>query len=193
VGASIGIPVLIGSIGLRPALVVVVVVLGGAALLALPAARRLDAAADASPPESELLARSPLFDRLLPVALDRVARRMPRLPVCAGDVLIREGDVGDRVYLATDGHYEVTASGRPLGTLGRGDVFGEIALLRATPRTATVRATASGEVLSLDRAEFLSAVLGHPLSSADASALADDRLRRGAAPATRRGGPGTAG
>ena len=75
----------------------------------------------------------------------------------------------------------MTAAGRPLGVLGRGDVFGEIALLGDGLRTATVRAAVPGEVLWLDRGEFLSAVLGHPVASIDARALAGARLARGAA------------
>lgn len=65
--------------------------------------------------------------------------------------------------------------------LRKGDVFGEIALLNGGARTATIRAEGDGELLSLDRAEFLSAVLGHPVGSSDAQALANVRLARGAA------------
>ena len=179
--ASLGIPLLSEAVGLRTALVVLGVALTVWGLAEIPAARRLDRAAREPSPETGLLADSLLFRRLLPVALDRVSRRMTRERVEAGRELICEGDVGDRVYLAVEGRFEVMAAGRPLGVLGRGDVFGEIALLGDGLRTATVRAVVPGEVLWLDRGEFLSAVLGHPVASTDARALAGARLARGAA------------
>jgi MFS family permease len=179
--ASLGVPLLSEAVGLRTALVVLGAGLTAWGLAEIPAARRLDGAAREPSPETALLADSLLFRRLLPVALDRVSRRMIRERVEAGRELIREGEVGDRVYLAVEGRFEVTAAGRPLGVLGRGDVFGEIALLGDGLRTATVRAAVPGEVLWLDRGEFLSAVLGHPVASIDARALAGARLARGAA------------
>ena len=179
--ASLGVPLLAGTLGLRATLLVLAGGLSAAGLAALPGARRLDRSAEGPPPELALLARSPLFGRLLPVALDRTSRRMRREVVASGQVVIREGDPGDRAYLAVRGRFEVSAAGRPLAVLGRGDVFGEIALLNGGPRTATVRATGAGEVLSLDRAEFLSAVLGHPVGSRDVRALANSRLARGSA------------
>lgn len=179
--ASLGVPALAAALGLRMGLVVLAAVVAAGALAALPQARRLDR--DAEPPagDLDLLSASPVFGRLLPVSRERAARRMRHRPVAAGEVLIREGDRGDRVFLAVSGVYEVTAAGRPLNTLRRGDVFGEIALLHDTPRTATVRALEDGEVMTLDRSEFLSTVLGQPMGSADARALADGRLARGRA------------
>jgi hypothetical protein len=179
--ASLGVPLLADVLGLRAALVVLAAVLSAAALAALPAARRLDRSAAAVPADLDLIAASPVFGRLLPISLERTARRMRRESVLPGQVLIREGDAGDRVFLAVKGDFEVSADGTTLGVLGRGDVFGEIALLDDRPRTATVRATEAGEVLSLDRSEFLAAVLGHPVGAADARGLADARLARGAA------------
>lgn len=80
--------------------------------------------------------------------------------MAAGDVVVRQGDPADRFYLVADGGVRVTQTEREGGTethlrdLEAGDIFGEIGLLRRTPRTATVTATAPGLLLSLDGEAF---------------------------------------
>jgi MFS family permease len=175
--ASLGVPLLVEPLGLRTAMVVLAGGLTAVALALGPGARRLDRSSAAPPPEAGLVAASPLFGRLLPVSRERVTRRMRQEAVGAGQEVVRQGDQGDRVYLAVEGTYRVEVDGRLITTLGRGAVFGEIALLRDVPRTATVRATVPGRVLTLERDEFLSAVLGHPVATEDAERLADQRLR----------------
>ena len=82
--------------------------------------------------------------------------------------MIRQGDPADRFYVIADGTVRVTQvpdGGGPeveLRTLGTGDVFGEIGILRGSPRTATVTATSDGTLLSLDAAEFLELVGSGP-------------------------------
>ncbi len=102
--------------------------------------------------------------------------------------MIREGDVADRFYLIDEGSFAVTrlvgsepaseAAGgieEHLRTMGPGEVFGEIGLLRGIPRTATVTAATDGALLALDGADFLELVNAGPLVR---SRLLD--LRRGA-------------
>jgi CRP-like cAMP-binding protein len=84
--------------------------------------------------------------------------------------------VGDRFYLVAEGELEVERDGLPLRSLDPGECFGEIALLRGTPRTATVRATGPVLVYSLDGAEFVAAVTGHAPSAAAAEAIVGERL-----------------
>lgn len=86
--------------------------------------------------------------------------------------MIREGDVGDRYYVLANGAVRVEREGRILRELqGAGDGFGEIALLRDVPRTATVTAVAESVLLTIHRATFLAAVTGNPVVRARADTV----------------------
>jgi CRP-like cAMP-binding protein len=74
------------------------------------------------------------------------------------------------------------ADARFLRRCGRGEGVGEIALLRAVPRTATVIAHTNATVYELNRELFLTAVLGHAATERQAGRIADERLAAGAAP-----------
>ena len=81
--------------------------------------------------------------------------------VPAGAAVVRQGEPGDRFYVVVDGEVDVaTTAGQPAPRSARAAYFGEIALLRDVPRTATVKARAETELLALDRDDFL-AVTGH--------------------------------
>ncbi|HEY4728297.1 MAG TPA: cyclic nucleotide-binding domain-containing protein, partial [Actinomycetes bacterium] len=96
----------------------------------------------------------------------------------AGEVLIREGEPGDRFYAVADGRLQVTIGGVPIATNRRGDGIGEIALLYGVPRTATVTAASPATVFALARAAFLAAVAGHTPTAQAATAVADERLEQ---------------
>jgi CRP-like cAMP-binding protein len=83
-----------------------------------------------------------------------LARAMHAEPVPAGAEVVRQGDPGDRFYLIARGEFEVRVDARPVVALGRGDFFGERALLQRAPRAATVVATRHGEVFVLERSAF---------------------------------------
>ena len=89
-----------------------------------------------------------------------LARALKPVEVAAGDVFIREGDDGDGFYVVETGTVEVSKDGRFVARLGPGDYFGEIALLRDVPRTATVTATSASVLQALDREHFIPAVTG---------------------------------
>jgi CRP-like cAMP-binding protein len=96
----------------------------------------------------------------------------------AGEEIVREGEPGDRYYVVADGELEVSADGAAMRTLGRGEGFGEIALLRSVRRTATVTARTAARLYTLDREPFLAAVAVQPLA---AERVVAERLAAGQA------------
>ena len=85
--------------------------------------------------------------------------------------------MGQAVYLVSEGTLDVVSAGRTVAALRHGDHFGEIALLQASPRTASVVAETPATVFMLDGEDFMTAVSGHPISSSLARSTADQRLR----------------
>jgi CRP-like cAMP-binding protein len=111
----------------------------------------------------ELLRAVPLFEPLAPPQLECVVRQTRWLTLEPGEVLIREGDVGEGYYVLESGELSVTQGGRSLRTVAdRGVGVGEIALLQDVPRTASVTAVRPSVLLMLERADFLEAITGHP-------------------------------
>lgn len=101
--------------------------------------------------------------------------------LAAGEVLIREGEPGDRFYAVADGRLRVTIGGAPVASNVRGDGIGEIALLYGVPRTATVTAISPATVFTLSREDFLAAIAGHAPTARAAAAVADGGSTRTAA------------
>jgi putative ABC transport system ATP-binding protein len=71
-----------------------------------------------------------------------------------GEIIIREGDVGNELYLISEGEVEVMRADHELARLGPADFFGEVALLSGQPRNATVVATQPTDVYVVDKREF---------------------------------------
>jgi MFS family permease len=164
-------PLLTAALGARGALIAAG---GGLSVLVLLFWRPLSAAdATAAVPESTLaLLRSiPIFAPLPPVTLEQLASRLSRVHVPAGEAIFRRGDPGDRFYVIGDGEVEIALDGGSPKTLGRGGYFGEIALLRDVPRTATVTTRTEVELYVLERDVFIAAVTGHAPSAEAADAV----------------------
>jgi CRP-like cAMP-binding protein len=89
--------------------------------------------------------------------------------------VIVQGERGDRFFVIEEGEVEVFENGDFRRNEGPGESFGEIALLRDIPRTATVRTTVDTKLLALERDQFLLAVAGHRRSSQVAHTVIDDR------------------
>ncbi len=150
--------------GVRTALVAIAAVLGASVVWSARRLTEVDQIADAPVFEIRLLRRLALFAPLPGPALEGVARATRPQRVTAGEAVVREGEVGDDYYAVVDGTLEVTMRGRHRREMGRGEGFGEIALLADVPRTATVVALTEGSLLVIDRGAFLTAVTGHDAS-----------------------------
>ena len=123
--------------------------------------RKLEARAHYLPRELALLRQVPFLADLPPYDVERVARSCRWSDVPAGAVVIQQGEVGREFYVIDEGEVSITLNGeRKPGTLGAGDFFGEVALLRRIPRTATVTAETDVRLLVVRGDDFLAAVTG---------------------------------
>ena len=177
VGALIA-PILVNLGGATAATIGVGIMLP---LLALLGGRRLlalDASADVPVVEIGLLRSLRLFAALPPPELEGLARSLEPLSAAVGEAVVVQGDDGDRYYAIADGEFEVVVDGRRISTLGRGDGFGEIALLHDGVRTATVSALTKGRLYSLEKEPFLEVLTGHPATHTNATAIAAENTAR---------------
>ena len=176
---SLAAPAVVRAIGPRPAFVVVGSILP---LLTFSTYRQLvEIDRTVAPaPELELIDRVPMFAPLSIATKERVAASLVPLSVAAGELVIRAGDTRDRFYIVRDGELDIDAGGRHT-TAHEADYFGEIALLRDVPRTATVKAAVDSNLYALQRDDFLSAVTGHSAAYAAGEAIAETRLKRATA------------
>jgi CRP-like cAMP-binding protein/predicted MFS family arabinose efflux permease len=181
-GAALG-PGLVLALGTRGALVATGVLLPLAALLSPGTLRRLDVRAVVPGPVFTLLNGVPFLSVLSMRTLERLARGAGPASAAAGEVVFRQGDLGDRYFVIDQGSAQVVAGGKVARVLGPGDGFGEIALLGGMPRTATVTAVDALVLVCLGRDEFLAALSEAPSALEGANLevrarLQADRRRR---------------
>jgi MFS family permease len=128
--------------------------------------------------EIGLLQGVPMLQPLPLPAIEQLARGLEPVNVSARQVVIHQGDPGDRFYLIEKGRADVVGDGRLVTTLGPGEGFGEIALLRRVRRTATVQAATDLKLYALRCNRFLPVVTGFPPSAREASTSVEDMLDR---------------
>jgi MFS family permease len=172
---SIVAPAIVAAVGARTAFVVVGAILPLVSLLVWRQLVRIDREVRAPGVELALVDAVPMFAPLSIAAKEHMASRLVEVPVAAGEVVIRAGDHGDRFYVVADGELEVTNGLH--SKAAHGDFFGEIALLRDVPRTATVTATVPSRLYALERHDFLAAVTGHSAVRSAGESLVKQRLR----------------
>jgi MFS family permease len=173
---SIAAPLVVEAVGPRAAFVVVGAILPLLTLVTYPRLVEIDRSV-APAAELELIERVPMFAPLSLVAKEQVAAHLIPLSVHAGELVMRAGEAGDRFYIVGEGELDIDANGRH--SMARSaDYFGEIALLRDVPRTATVKALTNTQLYVLERSDFLAAVTGHSAAHAAGQAVAEERLAR---------------
>jgi ATP-binding cassette subfamily B protein len=130
--------------------------------------------------QANRLRRVPLFADLPIEALTAIASHLTPEHAAEGDTIIRQGEVGDKLYLIARGRVEVSlpspAGDRVLDTLQDGDYFGEIALLLDVPRTANVRAIGPCNLLTLSKADFQTLVQRLPRVAEQLRPIIQERL-----------------
>jgi MFS family permease len=179
---SIAVAGLSAAVGLRGALIA-----SGAFLpvITVAAWHRLRAVDDsAAIPADQLAAvdRVPMLAQLSLVAKEEIASVLLPLQRAPGDEVIRQGEGGDYFYILLEGEADVLRDGSPVAVRSAPDYFGEIALLRDVPRTATVRARTPLRLYALDREHFLAAVTRHAAGREAGRAVVADRLAEAGEP-----------
>jgi MFS family permease len=172
-------PLLLEWLGTRGALIVAGALLPLLVVPAWPALTAIDRAVRIPGEQLELLRGNPIFAPLPPSILEQLAESLEEVRVAAGQEVVRQGETGDRFYLVDDGTLDVSVDGRPAPSLGPGEAFGEIALLRDVPRTATVKARTDAVLYALDRSHFIPAVTGFAPSLSAAESVIGMRLGPG--------------
>jgi MFS family permease len=175
-------PVVVSWLGARGALIAAGSFLPVLLIGLWPSLRRIDDEAVIAEEPLELLRRIDIFAELPEPVLERLAAGATPVSVDADGVVVSRGEVGNHFYAIAAGRAGVELDDGTTRELGQGDFFGEIALLRDVPRTATVRALEPLRLFAVERDEFLTAVTGHAPTLATAENVVMTRLPAGALP-----------
>jgi MFS family permease len=174
IGSVVG-PPLVHGIGIRGAAAAIGLFLALVVLLTWRRLVSIDRAVAAPAQELDAIEKVPMFRSLSMVAKERLAGSLIELSFPAGADIVKEGETGDRFYIVVDGQIGATERGRPAGR-GSLEYFGEIALLRDVPRTATVTARTAVRLYALERDDFLAAVTGYSSALEAGEAVVAERL-----------------
>jgi CRP-like cAMP-binding protein len=127
------------------------------------------------------LRAAPLFAELAalePQALVPLAELCADVDLDAGEVLFREGELGDSLYVIVRGRVAVEKAGGRLAELGPGECVGELAALDWEPRSATVVAIGACELLRLERDDLMDQLGDHPELARALAAVLAGRIRQ---------------
>lgn len=171
-------PILVALVDLQPAMILTGMLLPIMAVVTNRVVRTAESSSVVPHRQLELLRGISMFAPLSLTALERLAGGMEPIAFEAGEAMVRQGDAGHDYFLIGAGVADVVKDGEPIAFLGAGDGFGEIALLRDVPRTATVLAREAVEGFSLPRSVFLEAVTGNSASAEEADRVAAERVAR---------------
>jgi MFS family permease len=176
---SIVAPLLINAWGARGALITTGVLLVAIVALSVPSLTTIDHRISKPGPDLALLRQVSFFGPLPFAIVEHLASELQSATYEPGDVIIQDGQPGERFYMIADGRARVCKDGKELRQMETGESFGEIALLRQVPRTATVLAMSRLQARTLTRAEFLAAVTGNAASAEGADEVVSARLQAG--------------
>ena len=151
-------PLLVHLLGTKGALLAVGAVAPVVCLLWWRRLTSIDASVAVRTDDIMLLRRVPML-RSLPVpVIEQIANGLRRMEVGPGEAVFEAGDTGDSFYVVAGGTVNVLDGDQLVRTMGRGEGFGEIALLGNTTRTMTVRAVDHVELYDIGRGDFLTAI-----------------------------------
>jgi MFS family permease len=178
------VPLLVVTLGPSTAIVASGLLLVAIAAFVTPTVLRADRLDPERIQRLRTLRAVPMFAPLAAPVLELLSAEATDVTAAPGETIVVQGEGGDRFFVIRSGTAEVTIDGRVVRRQGPGEWFGEIALVRDVPRTATVRAIEPMELLALGRDAFLEALTGQPRSRAVAAAITDRRLADGSEAAT---------
>jgi len=112
------------------------------------------------------------------IFFDLFSRDSDLIELKSGDVLFREGEIGDYMYVLVNGTAEISVGGKPVEQLGHGAIAGEMAVIERSPRSATVTATSDCMLARIDEKRFNYLVSHTPHFSVEVMRVMADRLRR---------------
>ena len=170
--------ILVEQLGVRPALVTIGLLCPVLAAASWRALRGMDRTVNVRDGDIALLQAVSMLKALPLPAIERLARGLEPVTVPSGEVVFEQGDMGDHYYVIETGRAVVLGDGREIATLGPGEGFGEIALLRRSRRTAGVRAVSELRLQALRSDQFLPLVLGFTPSALEAGAAVESALGR---------------
>jgi CRP-like cAMP-binding protein len=133
------------------------------------------------------LGRFPLLRALTPAERAQLVEHLQVQRFSEGELILRQGEAGDRLFLIAEGRCEVLVNsdgaatgglGDKVSELGAGEYFGEVALLKDVPRTASVRALQSTACYILDRKGFFQLLEAAPAIRAALDLIAQERMQR---------------